>query len=273
MQREQALYEFTWLTSDLFHCSYWTFFPTFPLEVRRHFEELIAIQWSFSSGTNTLSINRQYEFLLEPGVEGQSGGYVASINATVVTNVNDGVMLPWFNFADAVLLNDGITPKVANLPLQLIRRPTHEKTAIYDIVGACASVTENALLRPLLTITYESNPSSARVPTFAFPSELYSTSPSTTFPIRRAVLSVLAPVALVSVRVVEAGAVVVKLIFYAAIFGGLCIVLLGLLRNWRSERMEIVRQGQREGGGTETKPEVNDADIKMAISNSAEDLV
>jgi len=230
------------------------------------FDEVIAFQWSFSADTHTLRINQQHDILLKPE---HQPGYIASINATVITNVLDGVMLPYFNMADAALLNNEIMPHIAVLHLQLRQRSTPETTTVYDIVGD--SPKDIANLRPLLTITYESTSELPSIPKFDFPQEPYSASPSTTFPIRRAILGALVPMAFVVMFSVSAAFVLIKMLLAMTMLGGILVLLFGLPK-WRIGGIEMAARGESPAM-TETQAKGSEAETTKTYSGPADDIV
>jgi len=240
-------------------------YPTFPFEITHDFDEVIVFQWSFSADTHTLHINQQHDILLESG---NRPGYITSINATVITNALDGPMLPFFNMADATLLNNGIMPHMAVLPLQLRQRSTPATTTVYDIVGDSPKDVD-AHLRPLLTITYEST---SELPEFDFPQEPYSASPSTTLPIRRTILSALVPVAFVVMFSVTAVFALIKMLLAMAMLGGIWALLFGLPKGWRIGGMEMPEREEPPAmTGTEAKG--SDAETIKAFSGLADNMV
>jgi hypothetical protein len=217
--------------------------------------------------TNTLHINQQHDILLESGSGQQPAGYVSSVDAKVITNVLDGVMLPWFNMADATLLNNEITPHVAALSLQLIRRPAPPTTTVYDIVGAPTNAFSH--LRPLLTITYNSTSASPSIPRFDFPQEPYSISPSTTFPIRRTILSVLVPVAFVVMFAFIAAFALIKALLAMAMLVAICVLLFGPLKGWRIGGMDILSRGESQTAKDIEVKESDENDAEVAKINPA----
>lgn len=202
-------------------------YPTFPSEVTYNFQTAIAFEWSFSADTRTLRINNQHDIVLESEF---GPGQVTAVNATVITNVLDGVQLPSFNMADAALLNNVITPQAAVLPLELKQRSISTTTTIYDVVGYSQKRISN--LRPLLTITYDSTSASPSIPRFDIPQEPYSVSPSATFFIRRAILIVLVPVASMVMFTSLAAFALIKLLLAGAALVGLLALLFGPMRSW-----------------------------------------
>jgi len=242
-------------------------YPTFPFEITHDFDEVMAFQWSFSADTHTLHINQQYDILLKPG---HQPGYIASINATVITNVRDGPMLPYFNMADATLLNNEIMPHIAVLHLQLRQRSTPETTTVYDIVGD--SPKDIANLRPLLTITYESTSELPSIPKFDFPQEPYSASPSTTFPIRRAILGPLVPVAFVVMFSFSAMFALIEMLLALMGLGGILVLLFGLPKGWRIGRIEMAARGESPAM-TETEAKGSDAETTKTYPGPADNIV
>jgi len=250
------------------HISLTHFIPTrfFPFEFRREFGDAFSVRWSFSVDTHTLYIEKDDGILLEPGLELLPAGHVTSVNVTVTTNVLDGAAPSWFNMADAVLLNNEIMPNVVLLPLQLIRRQSPSTATIYDIVGAPTNHVSR--LRPLLTIAYELNSTSPSVPKFSFPRDPYSMSPSTTLPIRHAVLSVLVPVAFAF----NALLVVIQLLLARAYLLLVGVILFALSRTWSTRRLETVPKGEL-GQGKLTEINASDSESVQTDLESMDNIV
>jgi hypothetical protein len=180
-------------------------------------------------------------------------------------------MLPYFNMADAVLLNNVITPHAAVLPLRITRRSTSATTTIYDIAGEPPMDVSH--LRQLLTITYDSTPST---PTFDFPPEPYSVSPSTTFPIRRVIVGALVPVAFVVMFASAAAYVLIKMFLVGVMLVGIWVLLFGPLKFWNINKT-VVATGEphalEEAGTKVSDVDESNAEAAKIDSKSADDVV
>ena len=243
-----------------------------PLEARSGLDGAFVIRWSFFPLAQTLRINEQYDILLRPDA---GPGHSASFNVTAITNVLDGVTLPYFNMGDAVILNNGIMPHATVLPLRLTQRSTSPTTTIYDI--ASTPPIDSPQPPPLLTITYASFPS---LPTFDFPLAPYSVSPSTTLPTRRAIVGVLVPLAVVVAFAAAAAYALIKIILAGAMLLGVWTLLFEpskFWKFWNANNTEAVASGEAQapkeaGSGGSDVDEKNVGAAKID-SKLVEDMV
>lgn len=176
------------------------------------FEYYIAVDWTYSPSSHTLFINNQFIIMDPHAIPGPSHQRVTSMDPTVITSSESGVSLPWHHTADSVLLQYSIERKVHPLRLEVtFRRPT-SNILIYEVFVASASIQTLKKSTPLLTVIFNDEASSSVLPTFLLPIGQSSTSPSKTFRIRHALLSVLAPIAFVALFAVDGVIVLFKFV-------------------------------------------------------------
>ena len=179
-----------------------------------------------------LVVNGQSVYL-DPDHPGQSAEQIAILHPTVATisclsppkRGQARPMIPtvptagcpeswlgsWLgNNADGLLLHHQVFGHAARLPIQIIgHAPNHSTSgAQYSVFPTLDKNVSN--LAPLLVVTFGSLDKDH--PTFTFPGDGLSISPSRALPLRRALLSVIAPITMVLTFAIPAGWAVVKLL-------------------------------------------------------------
>lgn len=211
-------------------------YPTFTWQTTRSLQTVFAFTWSFSAETDTLFIDNNTSLELHPE---QQQFNTVTVDAKVNTGELDGISLPWFNMADAALMTSGFFPAHASLSLQLVRRRVAGDAPTYDVFTV-PILKDTSHLPPLLTISYPNPATESKIPIFTFPQLPHSTSPSTTLPIRRAIVYCLAPVVFVASFAADAAMVVAQILFWVSIIWLLWAFAFGSSKNWRSGFVEPV---------------------------------
>ena len=167
-------------------------------------EDLVIIQWKYVAEMRTLYINDQSVILEPVTAEGDSPRQVSSSRPFLWMGTS-GIVFPWMNEADVALIGYNLDSQ--SVPVQLtVSEDRSSPPLIQYRIDASEALSRD---HPLLTITFNGT----AVPTFLLPASPYSYSPSWTYPIRHAAISVIAPIALVAVFAVPAGWIGMQLIF------------------------------------------------------------
>ncbi|KAF7985241.1 hypothetical protein HWV62_7898 [Athelia sp. TMB] len=191
-------------------------------------KDAFALKWSFDAATHTLRASGAPLFTFHPD-RADERNVTVQPHAPVLAGELNGVALPWFSMADAVLLFEGVPamhdPAHAALPLRAARTDSEGATTY------AVSVAMPAFAAPaLLTLTYPG-------PTLHLPPAPLSASPSRTFPVRRALVWALAPIATspwlpVAARAITVGA---QVLFWGSAAWVVWALLFGPLKGWRVE--------------------------------------
>ena len=214
-------------------------------------KDAFALRWSFDAATHTLLASGVPLFTFHPDRADERNATVQP-QVPVVSGELNGVALPWFSMADAILIFEGVPamydPAYAALPLRAVRTDD-EGITTYAVSVAMPADAGPAFAPPaLLTLTYPG-------PTLHLPPAPLSLSPSRTFPVRRALVWALAPIATSPWLPVVARAITVaaQILFWGSVAWVLWALLFGPLKGWRVELVanasEVV--GEKAGGGEE----------------------
>lgn len=218
-----------------------------------------AIKWSFHTANNTILVDDLPLFKLRPQTEHESTSPHTQHQASVVVADVTEIVLPWSNLADATLVGVGVMPgsspgsESALLLLQITRqRNAEDGTITYKIFPAipAASVKAANDLPPLVSLEYSDPAASTSAPRFYFPQGPVSASPSTTLPIRRAILRVLAHVAFIVKFAALAGMNALIIAFWVSVTFLLWAISFGSLKSWRKGFVERVSKATTDTSET-----------------------
>lgn len=211
----------------------------------------MALNFAYNSSAATLTVNRELELDLAQALTNADNPTLSLRNQSftishVATGDLDGINLPWFNKADACLLYFELHGDEREVSLEVQRHhdsPAHQVS--FSIVSStrgthsaahAADHWSNSKGLPLLTIGFDWSNSSENTfleqyPSFTFPSS-FSTSPSLTYPIRRAIQIVLSR----AFYLASASATVAWIVFRLVACIGLFVTLVWLWRHYRAGR-------------------------------------
>ncbi|KZP30134.1 hypothetical protein FIBSPDRAFT_850850 [Athelia psychrophila] len=242
----------------------------FTSDARRPLKDAFAIKWTYDENNNTLLVNDIPHFRLHPEYNNShmQDEPVMGQPTTVPVFVGnlDGINLPWLNLADATLMLRDIMPihgpEYATFKLRVAGAMRHRKDGalIYEMFVAPPPAASAHHLPALLTLTYEPG---ILGPTFQFPQTPFSASPSITFPIRRAIVYILAPVVFTVIPALMIAGYAVRIAFWVTVGWLLWAIAFGSLKNQRRQLMggapsavpAVASDAQAEGKADREQPE------------------
>lgn len=187
-----------------------------------------ALDYTLDVENLTLSVSGLQKpiLLIDPGLDLVKSE--EQVNVTARAGDQDGANLPWFDYADATLLYWWIHRDTIDAPLKVFRS---EDNGVHRLDLQVAQYSRGSC-DPLLSIQVKRNDSTIVA---TVPAKPVSSSPSRTYPIRVALLAVVAPVAVLLNEVVTAflnvfGDVLV-ITFVVGVYGFMILAMLVSL--WR----------------------------------------
>jgi hypothetical protein len=155
--------------------------------------QAFALNYKVDLSTLTLSISgtdKSIPIIYRDSAEEESAD--VSLDVTVQARVgdSDGANLPWFEYADSILLFWWIDKEIIDLPLSISWSVEEENMYSMDLKYAGRHVIDD----PLLSIRMRGNDTSSFEVTV--PARPLSSSPSWTYPIRVVILNIIAPIAI-----------------------------------------------------------------------------
>ncbi|PMD32405.1 hypothetical protein L207DRAFT_440479 [Hyaloscypha variabilis F] len=146
-----------------------------------------ALDYKLDLDALTLTISGSEHGLPIFQVDQNTKSITEQINATARTGDRDGANLPWFEFADAVLLYWWIQKEHLEIPMDI----TWSVEAEGELRRMEVQIAGRLNSRPLLTL--EMQGFDAETIVVEVPERPYSFSPSKTYPVRLAIIRVIAP--------------------------------------------------------------------------------
>jgi hypothetical protein len=143
--------------------------------------------------TLTLSISgadKPIPIIYHDAAEAESADVSLDISVQARVGDSDGANLPWFEYADSILLFWWIDKENVDLPLSVSWPMEEENTYIMELKYPGRHVIDD----PLLSIRMRGNDTSSFEVTV--PARPLSSSPSGTYPIRVVILNIIAPIAI-----------------------------------------------------------------------------
>jgi len=221
-------------------------------------KDAFALTWSFHASNHTLLADGVPLFTFTPDHMDIHEEYNQP-EVSVVAGNEDGIVFPWFAFADAVLMAEGVEPMpdlyYATLPLRAVRIKAEMQEMVSYAVHVDVGGGDATAPPAILTITYPG-------PTLHLPPPPLSASPSTTFLVRRTIVRLLAPQVLFMVRFASVIALAAKLACGAGVVW-LC---------WALGRGSLLLRWGRDAGGNaredEQEKEVSEVADTRKVENS-----